>query len=71
MEPITLNYLLKSCSLDKTLVVLDVAAGTIKLVSGLVLSDTVSFLKVLGHLFYVFMTVLAPTLKAPRERKCL
>ena len=40
------------CSMEKTLLVLDVAASCIKLTSGH--SGTVSFLKVLGSLFNSF-----------------
>ena len=68
MAPIKPAHLLKSigfCSVDKTLVVSDIAAGTFKLVSGL--SDTVSFLKVLGRLYDSF----GITLKAPGKQRCL
>ena len=42
------------CSLNKTLVVSDIAAGTIKLIVASGLSSTVSFLKVLGRLYDSF-----------------
>ena len=49
------------CSMEKTLFVSDVAAGTIKLVSGL--SGTVSFLQVLGSLYDSFGVIAQNTEK--------